>query len=315
MMTSSATISKKIVWLPIALAITCLVTSCLAQLFAGKTNEIQRKWLNLPYASISPAQKLDIYLPDKPPGPYPVIVAIHGGAFMMGDKSDFQVNPMLQGLSRGYAVVSINYRMSGEAKFPKDIQDVKAAIRWIKANGKKYELNKEKIALWGGSAGGNLASLAGTSGGVQDLEDLSLGNADQSSRVQAVVDWFGPMDFLAMDEQLKASGNGPANHSDAQSPESRIMGQKITEIPDRVKLANPETYISPDDPPFLIEHGTKDPLVPTQQSIHFAAKLKAVIGEQKVSLYLIEGARHGGSEFETSENLKRVFDFLDKYLK
>ena len=93
------------------------------------------------------------------------------------------------------------------------------------------------------------------------------------------------------------------------------MGQKITEIPAKVALANPETYISKDDPPFLIEHGTKDQLVPTQQSVNFAAKLTPVLGKEKVSIHLLEGARHGGPQFETKENLELVFRFLDAVLK
>ena len=278
-------------------------------------DHIKRKWLDIAYANLSPAQKLDIYIPDEGVGPFPVIVAIHGGAFKHGDKADGQLTPMLEGLKRGYAVVSINYRMSGEALFPKNINDVKAAIRWIRANAKQYYLNPDKIAAWGGSAGGNLSSLAGTSGDVKELDDLSLGNSNQSSRLQAVVDWFGPTDFLMMDSQLIETGNGKPDHNEANSPESLVLGKKITEIPDKVKEANPETYITQDDPPFFIEHGTKDHLVPTQQSTNFAAKLKPVLGNEKVTLHLLEGAKHGGPEFSTTENLNLVFEFLDRYLK
>lgn len=282
---------------------------------AANTDAIKRKWLNIAYASVSKAQQLDIYLPNEGDGPFPVIISIHGGAFMFGDKADGQLNPMLEGLQRGYAVVSINYRLSGEALFPKNIQDVKAAIRWVRANASTYKINPEKVAIWGGSAGGNLAALAGTSGDVKELEDLSLGNPNQSSRVQAVVDWFGPTNFLLMDEQLKATGNGKPDHSEANSPESKLMGQKITEIPEKVQLANPETYISKDDPPFFIEHGTKDQIVPTQQSENFAAKLTSILGKEKVSIHLLQGAKHGDPQFETKENLDRVFQFLDAILK
>ena len=286
-----------------------------AQPEPANVSNIKRKWQDLPYASISSAQKLDVYLPDEGDGPFPVIISIHGGAFMFGDKADGQLNPMLIGLKRGYAIVSVNYRMSGEALFPANINDVKAAIRWVKANAANYKLSPTKIALWGGSAGGNLASLAGTSGDVKELEDVSIGNANETSRVMAVVDWFGPTNFLLMDEQLIKTGNGKPGHSEANSPESKVLGQKITEIPAKVKMANPETYITSDDPPFLIEHGTKDPIVPTQQSVIFFSKLEKVLGKQKVTLHLLEGAKHGGKEFETPENLQIVFSFLDKILK
>ena len=308
---------NKIIYTRVITAVTFIffALGCFAQPPAANTNNINRKWQNISYATISPAQKLDIYLPDEGDGPFPIIISIHGGAFMYGDKEDNQVNPMLEGLKHGYAVVSINYRLSGEALFPKNINDVKAAIRWVKANAATYKMNPDKIALWGGSAGGNLAALAGTSGDVKELEDLSLGNANQSSRVQAVVDWFGPTNFLLMDEQLKETGNGKPDHSDGNSPESKLMGQKITEIPSKVQLANPETYISKDDPPFLIEHGAKDQLVPTQQSVNFAAKLTPVLGKDKVTIHLLEDAKHGGPQFETKENLELVFRFLDAVLK
>ena len=281
----------------------------------ANTDHIKRKWLDIAYASISPAQKLDIYLPDEGDGPFPVIISIHGGAFMFGDKADEQLNPMLKGLNHGYAIVSINYRMSGEAIFPANINDVKAAIRWVKANAAEYKFSPKRIALWGGSAGANLAALAGTSGDVKELEDMSMGNTNQSSRVMAIVDWFGPTNFLLMDEQLKETGNGKPDKSEANSPLSKVLGQKITEIPEKVKMANPESYITSDDPPFLIQHGTKDPIVPTQQSINFAKKLETVLGKEKVTLVLLEGSKHGGPAFQTPENLKLVVAFLDAFLK
>ncbi|MDO9256666.1 MAG: alpha/beta hydrolase [Bacteroidales bacterium] len=273
---------------------------------------IKNKYLDIPYAAVSEAQKLDIYLPDAVKGKLPVIVSVHGGAFMMGDKRDGQVKPMLEGIKRRYAVVSVNYRMSGEALFPANINDVKAAVRWIRANAEKYNFDPDKIAIWGGSAGGNLSSLAGTSGDVKELADLSLGNATFSSRVQAVVDWFGPTNFLKMDEQLRETGNGTPDHSASDSPESKVLGAKITEIPELVKKANPETYITPDDPPFFIEHGTKDGTVPTQQSTEFYQKLVKVLGPDKVSIQLLEGAGHGGPQFEEPANIDLVFKFLDK---
>jgi acetyl esterase/lipase len=282
------------------------------------TSRIRRKFLNLSYTHLSPAQKLDIYLPDKGDGPFPVIVAIHGGAFMGCDKADMQILPMLEGLKRGYAVVSINYRMSGEAQFPALVQDARAAVRWVRANAKQYKLDPQKIAAWGGSAGGYLSTMLGTSAGVTELEDPELGDSDQSCAVQAVVAWYGPTNFLKMDEHLEASGLlAPPGfrHNEANSPESLLLGQLITEIPEKVKAANPETYIRPGAPPFLLQHGTKDPVVPVQQSIEFAEKLKQVLGEKRVTLELLDGAEHADVRFETSENVSRVLDFLDIHLK
>jgi len=282
------------------------------------TGAIQRKMFDLPYASLSPAQKLDIYWPTEGNGPFPVILSIHGGAFMGGDKRDIQLTPMLAGLSRGYIVVGINYRMSGEAIFPALVHDVKAAIRWVRANAEKFLFDPGRIATWGGSAGGYLSLMAGVSANIPELDDFSLGNPDQPSHVQAVVDWFGPTDFLKMDQQLAESSMAPSAdqaHSGEASPESLLLGQQITEIPGLVRIANPETYIRPGLPPFFIQHGDRDSTVPHQQSVNMAAKLSAALGPEMVTLELLPGVAHGGPAFETAENLQKVFAFLDRALR
>jgi len=281
----------------------------------AKTQAVKRKFMEVAYATVSPAQKLDIYLPDTGNGPFPVIVYIHGGAFKMGDKSDGQVNPALEGLTRGYAVVSVNYRLSGEATFPTPLEDIKASIRFVRDNANKYQLNPNKVAAWGNSSGANMASLVGTTGDTKTFDNPQLGNSSQSSAVQAVVDWYGPIHFDQMDAQFKASGKGRPDHDEASSPESTVIGQPVQQVPELVKRASPTTYLSKNDPPFFIEHGTADPIVPTQQSQNFYADLVKVLGQDKVTLTLLEGAGHGGPQFETPENLAKVFAFLDQYLK
>ena len=160
--------------------------------------------------------------------------------------------------------------------------------------------------------------MAGVSTGIADLEDLSLGNPQQAAHVLAVVDWFGPTNFLKMDEQLTASGLQPqpgGEHSGPDSPESRLLGRQITLVPELVQAANPETYIRPGAPPTLIQHGTCDGTVPYQQSANMAEKLVRVLGGEKVQLNLLEGAGHGGPAFVTPENLEVVFSFLFRNLK
>ncbi len=280
------------------------------------TQGVTQKWLDIPYASQSEAQKLDIYLPNSGEGPFPVIVAIHGGGFMVGDKNSGEVNAELTALNHGYAVVCINYRLSGEAAFPSAVYDAKAAVRFLKAHAAEYHLDAGRIAAWGDSAGGNLASMLGTTAGRPELEDLSMGNAEQSSAVQAVVDWFGPTNFNLMDAEFKTSGKKSyQQHDAADSAESRYMGAQITTIPEKVKLADPETYISKTTVPFFIENGSEDGIVPTQQSVDFAAKLEQVLGKDKVTYIQLQGANHGGPQFETQENLDKVFAFLDQHLK
>ncbi len=282
----------------------------------AKTDQIKKKWSDLAYATQSPAQKLDIYLPEDGNGPFPVILSVHGGAFKGGDKADGQLNPMLEGLKRGYAVISVNYRLSSEAIFPAQIYDLKAAVRWIRANAKTYHLNADQIAAWGGSAGGHLSAMLGTSGGVKELEDLTMGNPGFPSLVQCVVDWFGPTDFLKMDKQLKSSGvKNPQTHSIPDSPESELIGKNLADAPDLVRRANPETYITKDDPPFFIQHGAIDHLVPYQQSENLAAKLTAVLGKDKVTFEILKDTDHGGPQFQTPENINKVFVFLDRQFK
>jgi acetyl esterase/lipase len=159
--------------------------------------------------------------------------------------------------------------------------------------------------------------MLGTSAGVAELEDLSLGNADQPSSVQAVVAWYAPADFLRMDEQLAESGlpSPPGmEHSGAGSPEYLLLGGKITDIPERVRAANPETYVRGNAPPFLLQHGTRDAVVPAAQSVRLAAKLARALGKERVTLDLIEGAEHADPRFETLENVSRVLDFIDRRL-
>lgn len=281
------------------------------------TSNIETKYTDISYADQSDTQKLDVYLPNEGEGPFPVIVAIHGGGFMMGSKTGGDVSSMLKGVENGYAVVSVDYRLSEEAAFPAAISDVKAAIRYIKANAEKYNLDPEKIAVWGDSAGGNLAALAGTSSDDEYLNGDNEENLEYSSEVQAVVDWFGPLEFLKMDEQFAEAGVSPkmgATSSDS-SPESKYIGGNITENKEQTEKANPSNYISEDDPYFFIQHGTDDQNVPTQQSIDFAENLKAVLGEDKVTLSLLEGAGHGGEQFDAEENVQQVFEFLDSVLK
>ncbi|HRW47537.1 MAG: alpha/beta hydrolase [Caldilinea sp.] len=281
------------------------------------TASIARKMFDIAYAGRSPAQRLDIYWPDAGNGPFPVIVAIHGGAFMGGDKRDAQLTPMLAGLARGYAVVSINYRMSGEATFPALVHDVKAAIRWMRANAVAFLFDPARIAVWGGSAGGYLALMAGVSANVAALDDPTLGHGDHSCAVQAVVDWFGPTDFLQMDAQLAESGLAPAPafaHNGANSPESLLLGRQITEAPELVRAANPETYLHGGAPPFFIQHGDRDDIVPSQQSARFAACARLILGREKVHFELLPGAGHADPAFSTPQNIQKVLAFLDQAL-
>ncbi|MBX7221075.1 MAG: alpha/beta hydrolase [Blastocatellia bacterium] len=253
---------------------------------------------------------LDLYLPQNPAGPLPVVVWIHGGGWTSGDKSLATTSVQVQQTSRGYAVASINYRLSGTAKFPAQIEDCKAAIRWLRANAGKYGLNPDRIGVWGSSAGGHLVALLGTSGGVAELEGTA-GNLDQSSRVQAVVDWFGPGNLATMASQSLPCS--VIDHNSANSPESQLVGCALPSCPDKAAAASPVTYVTPDEPPFLLMHGTMDCVVPPGQSQELFDRLKAA--GVNATLVFLPGAGHGGPEFVTTESRNRVETFLDAHLK
>lgn len=278
-------------------------------------SHVKRKWLDLVYSDLSFSQKLDVYLPDEGKGPFPVVFYIHGGGFASGDKRDLHVLTYLKGLQHGYAVAAVNYRLSGEAVFPAGLQDIKAAIRWMRANKEEYQLDTDRIAACGGSSGGNYAAMVCLTDHVAYFDDDTLGNASYPCHVQAALDWFGPINFLTMDEQLLENGYGPAEHGLPDSPESRYLGASLADVPLKVALANPMTYIHKDMPPLLIQHGRLDALVPVQQSIKFAEKLAQIVPPDRFEFDIIEGAGHGTEAFDTPQNMAWVFVFLDKHLK
>lgn len=286
------------------------------------TSQIKTKYLNVSYANVSNTQKLDIYIPNEISGPFPVIVAVHGGAWLAGDSRGADIAPILEGgHNQGYAVVSVNYRLSGEKKFPAAVNDCKAAVRFVKANAAKYNFNADKIAAWGSSSGGHLVAMLGTTGNVTTLNGDTTDNLNFTSEVQAVVDWFGPTDFSKMDDQFKASGIPSllGSHSAAGSPESQFIGGAVSSNPALVQQANPITYISTmtaaTAPSFMIQHGSNDNLVPYQQSTILAEALIPKIGGGKAKLEIIQGASHGSQEFSSANNIQKVFAFLNGILK
>ena len=269
---------------------------------------------DLAYGRDSAAQKLDLYLPATGKPPYPVVVAIHGGGFISGDKADVLIGPVREALGRGYAVVSVNYRLSEEATFPAAIIDVKAAIRWLRAHAGEYQLDPARFAAWGHSAGGTLAALAGTSGGVAALAGPDPQNADQSDRLQAVVDWYGPISFLLTDRDFRVAGIRRTSAEGPQSFLSQYLGAPLREVPGEVKAADPITYVTSDDPPTLIEHGTADGTVPYPQSQRFAKALAAGIGADQVTLRIFSGAGHVDPVFFEQGHVNEVLDWLDAQL-
>ncbi|MXY27710.1 alpha/beta hydrolase [Candidatus Poribacteria bacterium] len=247
-------------------------------------------------------QKLDLYVPDTEEN-LPLIIWVHGGAWLGGSKERYA--PM-EYLKSGYAGASIGYRLSQHAIFPAQIEDVKAAVRWIRANTETYRLDPNRFAAWGSSAGGHLVAMLGTAGDVTEFEVGE--NLGVSSRVQAVVNYFGPTDFLQMDTHRLPDG---LVHDAPDSPESKLVGGPIQEHEDRVARANPITYVSKDDPPILIIHGDQDKLVPYHQSVLLKDALEAI--GAPVEFYRVEGGGHGWFKDPKVPELTKTF--LEKHLK
>jgi len=295
---------KKSGFLPTLLAVALLAVPGFAQP-AGRVLAGVRAYRDLAYvANGHERQKLDLFVPEKSDGPLPLIIWVHGGGWQNGSKEGCP--PMRNGYAtRGYAVASLNYRLSQHATFPAQIEDCKAAIRWLRAHAKEYNLDPERFGVWGSSAGGHLVALLGTSG---DVKALDVGtNLDQSSRVQAVCDYFGPTDFMAF-----LTTPGYERHASPNAPEVKLLGGSVTENQDQAKSASPVTFVSRDDPPFLIVHGDQDGTVPINQSqLLFDALKQAGVS---VHFHTIQGAGHGlgsaGPEIDAM-----VGTFFDKQLK
>ncbi|MHC4440844.1 MAG: alpha/beta hydrolase fold domain-containing protein, partial [Planctomycetota bacterium] len=221
-------------------------------------------------------------------------------AFRAGSKKNCRSARFLK---EDYAAASINYRLSQHAIFPAQIEDCKAAIRFIRANADKYNIDQDRIGVWGSSAGGHLVAMLGTTG---DINQFDKGpNLHVSSRVQAVCVFFGPTDFTKMNDF-----EGRMDHDDPDSPESQLVGGPIQQNKEACKRANPITYVSKNDPPFLICHGDKDMLVPHNQSVLLNTALKDA--GVSVKFHTVKGGGHG---FRDPEVDRMVKEFFDKHLK
>src|SRR6185503_8007399 len=258
------------------------------------------------------AQLLDIYYPATPTEkPLPLLIWIHGGAWSGGSKTQM---PYLSQLPRGYVGASLEYRFSQKARFPAQIQDCQAAIRWLRANAKKYSIDPERIGVGGGSAGGHLSALVGTAGGKKAFAPIG-GNEDQSDRVQAVCDIFGPANFSTVMKQADDDKNvrNIFKFNSPSDPYSQLIGVSLEGNKEKTDAVSPVHYVSKDSPPMLILHGTHDTLVPYAQSEELAAALK----EKGVEVWLqkLPGSGHGSGGFGKPAIIALMQNFFDKHLK
>ncbi|MCB1205292.1 MAG: alpha/beta hydrolase [Verrucomicrobiae bacterium] len=257
------------------------------------------------------AQRLDLYLPEATTEKsLPLIVHIHGGGWRAGSKFPCPVTGMVL---QGYVVASVEYRFSQVAVFPAQIQDCQAAIRWLRANAARYHIDPEKVGVVGGSAGGHLSALVGTSGGAGAFPAIG-GNEGQSDRVQAVCDIYGPADFTTVVRQAAEDANvkNIFEFNSPKDPYSSLIGVPLETV-EKGRAVSPVSYVSEDDPPVLILHGTHDALVPYAQSVQFAEALKAK--GVPVWLQTLPGAGHGGPAFGKPAIRELMEAFFAKHLQ
>jgi len=292
-----------------------LITVCmLLAIYGLKAQKWNPTYSNVDYVGNgSSKQMLDIYIPSGVNTPTATIVHIHGGAFLMGSKGVSE-QPSFQYLyNNGYICVDINYRYSSDSIWPAQIYDCKAAIRYLKTNANLYHIDTCKIGVIGESAGGYLVAMLGTTAQVPHLEGLHLGNTNVTSRIHAVVDLFGPINFLTMDAEAAALGF-TINTNSATSPESRLMGAPVQTIPLLVSQANPTTYITPDDASFFISAGTADHNIPYTQGRNFNDALENVIGSENTSFELLTGVGHGGATWHNTTQDAKYLAFFNSEL-
>lgn len=304
----------------------------------AETGFVNRKYLDLQYAPDGeqtfvpklmpqcrpePAgsrRTLDIYLPNEGEGPYPVIIDIFGGGWCYGHKSSHKLEPALNLLKRGFAVVSINYSLSYQQPFPTQIYEVKAAIRYIRKHAAEYQLDPNRIALLGESAGAHLAAVTACSSAAGKLVDESWPNMDVSDEVQAVIAVYCPVDFgimkelFAVEEQAWGLGTLIEEYGQPDSMEVLVLGGTPKEKPEMVELANPCTYINEKCPPFLFLHGDQDQVVPIVGAMMFAARIMAATATDNVQFEIVKGAHHNIHDFEEEWIYDVEAAFLNKKL-
>lgn len=274
---------------------------------------------NVSYASNSASQVMNIYLAEQATGSDPVIVVVHGGGFKFGDQTMAIIEPIVKaGTENGYVVASVDYRKSGEATFPGALSDVKAAVRYLRANASEYGIDPDKIVVWGESAGAYLADMTALTSAVTALDGDVTENAGVSSAVSAMVSFYAPIEFYTMDDEFVALGDSKsANHSQ-NSFETDYLGiADMTSDKDGVYKSWWGTYKDqiPTGLKAWIQAGTADTNVPYTQSQNLASGLTEVLGADNVQFGLIEGAAHEDDAFYTSENLAAIFAFLADALK
>lgn len=270
-----------------------------------------------PFPAKEETRLLDIYLPNEGNPPYPVIIDVFGGGWYFGRKSSHKLIPALNLLKRGFAVVSINYSMSFQGQFPVQIQEVKAAVRFIRKHSSEYDLDPQRIALLGESAGAHYAALAAVSEASGQLIDSRWPNQDVPAKVQAVIALYCPVDlsalkeYFAVEKMVRGNDTIISEYGGKTSMESVLFGGPVKDCKWMEKISNPEVYLNAQCPPFLFLSGTKDQVIPITETMHFAAQIMHHTSIDNVLFQVVKGAHHDIHDFEQ----EWIYDLEEHFLR
>ncbi len=278
------------------------VLSSFSMTLAAETRRLN----DLRYAQVDGLDLLlDLHLPATTTSKPPVLIVwVHGGAWRAGSKADMPFGALLE---KGYAVASVDYRLSPVAKFPAQVHDIKAAIRFLRAKQSEHGIDARRIAIAGSSAGGHVAALVGVTNGHRELEGRVGEHLDQSSDVHAIVDLFGPTNFHSI---LKQST--PHGLSVRKPAFDLLLGGQPVDVPELARLASPTEHVDSRDPPLLLIHGDQDPQVPINQSHELHGRYKSL--RRPVQFEVVHGGAHGGKEFFDAERMALIQRFLDEFV-
>lgn len=288
--------------------------------------QFKHHWLDLRYADDDPRQALDLWLPDEGEGPFPLIVFVHGGGWVSGDKRENTMPGVFKFPSQGYAVACVEYRLVPDVRWPEPLEDVRAAIRFLRAHALEYNLKADKIAIMGNSAGGHLSCMVSALAGRPMLNGRRYGNLDQSDAVQCLISVYSPTDLYQCDlcdrstaeDQAIATGGlatrGDNGEKGMWRPQNQLVGASCFGNPALAAAASPISYVTADFPKALFMHGIQDHVVPYGQSVGMARMVNEKCGEGRAVLELFSDADHGDPSMKTNEVVDRIIDFIDEVL-
>ncbi len=279
-----------------------------------KLDKFKNKFADVKYDDKSERQVMDVIVPEEGEGPFPAVLYIHGGSWISGDKRKYTRTFTFKLPSQGYVLATMNYRLAPDWHWPAQIEDVKNALRHIRENSEKYNIDLDRIYIWGDSSGGHLAQFAAA---TMDEEKYRFGD-DGFTDIKALISFYGVSDLTSFDRHAEKYGIKleESTLGSVKSPLCMLMGGIISEDEKLYKAAeeaSPINHIKEGFIPTLLQHGNRDTLVAVDQSIELTEKINEVSSDTEVILEIFEGADHAVEVFKNDKNLSRCLDFLDRF--